>query len=605
VDEVPPGGASKHDVGEPRDGAVIKRPASGVALRAFLATFISSILLAGCATAPPGADYPRTFRTSFDRPETTRLGKQVAAQVDAHPGLSGFQVLPRGVDGLLLRTQLVRAAEQSLDIQYFIFVEDYTGKLLLDSVLRAADRGVKVRLLIDDFNSFGQPQMRATLAALDKNKNIAVRLFNPFVYRGDIGLFRKLEFALDAPRVNHRMHNKLMVVDGAVAVIGGRNVADAYFETGDPAIRFGDFDVAAMGPVVPKLAGSFDEYWNCSLAIPQKAIAPVIGKISESEARVTLGENRDRVDQDELLRRVDGGDPLAGLLAGRTSISWAKAVVVADPPEKAMPAGDAAGSSPTARVLSEHMNDVSRELVIISPYFVPGPAGLATLEALRKRGVRVRILTNSLASTDVPIVHSAYRRYRGTLLDAGVEIFEVRPAPGQLKPESESAGSAFGASTAPFALHAKAYVFDRQLVFLGSANLDPRSLELNTEVGLLIESPELAGQIIARFDEFSASSNSYRVTRSKDTATGPVLTWHTSVDGRTVEWHYEPDTTAWQRLQMDVLSLLPIESQLLSLIRLAPRRDGSTARSTSPAPRFAATAGPAPGNRRRRAAGPD
>lgn len=535
---------------------------SAAALRASLAAILAVVLLAGCATAPPGADYPKTFSTAFATPEATQLGRQIAIQANAHPDLSGFQVLPRGVDGLLLRTQLIRAAERSVDIQYFIFVEDYTGKLLLESVLRAADRGVKVRLLIDDWNSFGQPEMRATLAALDKNKNIAVRLFNPFVYRGDIGLFRKIEFAMTAPRVNHRMHNKLMLVDGAVAVIGGRNVADAYFETGDTAIRFGDFDVAAVGPVVPKLADSFDEYWNSSLAIPQKAIAPVIGKISESEARATLGENRDRADQDEILRRVDGGDPLAGLLQGRTSVSWAKAVVVADPPEKAMPANNAAAPSPTARVLSQHMNEVNRELVIISPYFVPGSAGLATLEALRKRGARVRILTNSLASTDVPVVHSAYQRYRGPLLDAGVEIFEIRPVPGQLKSEHESAGSDLGASAAPFALHAKAYVFDRQLVFLGSANLDPRSLELNTEVGLLIESPDLARQIIARFDEFSASSNSYRVTRSNDTATGAALTWHTSVDGRTIEWHYEPDTTAWQRLQMDFLSFLPIEDQL-------------------------------------------
>src|SRR5260221_582800 len=271
---------------------------SGAAFRASLAAILAVVLLAGCATAPPGADYPKRFSTAFATPEATQLGRQIAIQANAHPDLSGFQVLPRGVDGLLLRTQLIRAAERSVDIQYFIFVEDYTGKLLLESVLRAADRGVKVRLLIDDWNSFGQPEMRAT-----------------------------------------------------------------------------------------------------------------------------LGENRDRADQDGILRRVDGGDPLSGLVQGRTSVSWAKAVVVADPPEKAMPASNAAASSPTARVLSQHMNDVTRELVIISPYFVPGPAGLATLEALRKRGVGVRILTNSLASTDGPIVHSPYQRYRRPLLNAGVGIF--------------------------------------------------------------------------------------------------------------------------------------------------------------------------------------
>jgi cardiolipin synthase C len=208
------------------------------------------------------------------------------------------------------------------------------------------------------------------------------------------------------------------------------------------------------------------------------------------------------------------------------------------------------------------MNDVGRELVVISPYFIPGPAGLATLEGLQKRGVRVRILTNSLASTDVPVVHSAYRRYREPLLDAGVEIFEVRPVPGELHSDRESRGSVSGGSGAPFALHAKAYVFDRQSVFLGSANLDPRSLELNTEVGLLIESPDLAQQIIERFEEFSASSNSYRVVRTKDSGTGATLAWRTSVDGRIVDWHYEPDTTLWQRIKVDLLSFLPIEDQL-------------------------------------------
>jgi putative cardiolipin synthase len=548
-----------HDI---QDGRMSVRRKSDTAFRASLATILAVVLLAGCATAPPGADYPKTFSTAFTTPEATQLGKQIAVQADKHPDLSGFQIIPRGLDGLLMRTQLVRAAEQSLDIQYFIFVEDYTGKLLLESVLRAADRGVHVRLLIDDYNSFGQPQMRATLAALDKNRNIEVRLFNPFVYHGDVGLIRKIEFAMTAPRVNHRMHNKLMIVDGAVAVIGGRNVADGYFETGDLAIRFGDFDVAAVGPVVPKLAESFDAYWNCALAIPEEAIAPIIDKMSLFEAREVLGDNRARADQDGVSGRVDGGEPLAGLLRGTIPLSWAKAIVVADPPEKAAASSNGAAVSPTARELRERMNDVRREVVIISPYFIPGPAGLATLEELRKRGARVRILTNSLASTDHPVVHSAYRRYRGPLLDSGAEIFEVRPAPGAPRPDEEFRSGASGASGAPFALHAKAYVFDRQLVFLGSANLDPRSLELNTEVGLLIESPDLARQIIARFDEFSASSNSYHVTRSTQAAPGPALTWHTSVDGRTIEWHYEPDTTVWQRMEVEFLSLLPIEDQL-------------------------------------------
>jgi putative cardiolipin synthase len=252
------------------------------------------------------------------------------------------------------------------------------------------------------------------------------------------------------------------------------------------------------------------------------------------------------------------------MLGGGLPLAWANAVVVADPPEKATRGSNPAVVSPTAQMLNDRMQDVVREFVVISPYFIPGPAGLAVLEDLRKRGARVRVVTNSLASTDVPVVHSAYRRYRSPLLDAGVEIYEVRPVRGQPRTERATLGGGSGGSGsgAPFALHAKAYVFDRQRVFLGSANLDPRSLELNTEVGLLIESPELAAQIIARFDEFAGSSNSYRVVSASGEAFGPALRWQTSVDGEKIEWTHEPDTTPWQRMKVDFYSFLPIEGQL-------------------------------------------
>ena len=222
------------------------------AVRSAFVGLIGLVLIAGCATLPPpGADYPKTASSAFDQPETTNLGRNAAAQTSGHPGLSGFRLFPRGVDGLLLRTQLIRQADRALDIQYYIFVEDYTGKVLLAELLRAADRGVRVRLLIDDLNSYGKPDTRATLAALSKHEKIEVRLFNPFAYRGDVLLFHRFDELLNAPRINHRMHNKLMVADGAVAVVGGRNVADEYFGTGAVTVRFADFDVAAFGPVVP------------------------------------------------------------------------------------------------------------------------------------------------------------------------------------------------------------------------------------------------------------------------------------------------------------------------------------------------------------------
>jgi putative cardiolipin synthase len=525
-------------------------------MRVLFACLLSAAIAVGCATLPPGADFPKTASTAFDQPAATKLGKQLARQVAAHRGESGVRLFPRGEDGLLLRTQIVRAAERSLDIQYFIFVEDYTGKLLLDSVLRAAERGVRVRLLLDDFNSYRSPQTQDTLAALNNHRNIEIRLFNPLNYRGEVPLLQRIDALANAPRVNHRMHNKLMIADGAIAIVGGRNVADEYFETGTPPIRFGDFDLAVVGAVLPDLSRSFDEYWNSALAIPQEALEPPPAPAQEIETREALHDNRAQPGMTDIKRRLDAGDPLAGVLAGRTPFSWGRATVVADPPDRALAGKDYV--SPTARVLTAGMKEVTSELVIISPYFIPGPVGLATIEELRHRNVRVRVLTNSLASTDVPIVHSAYRRYRAPLIDAGVEISEVRPVPGQPRSGERSYGS--GASGAPFALHAKAYVFDRKRVFVGSANLDPRSLELNTELGLVIDSPDLARQIIARFEEFATSANSYRVVRE---GTGVAsLRWRTSVDGRTIEWSDEPDTTPWQRFKLDLQAMLPIENQL-------------------------------------------
>ena len=278
-------------------------------------------------------------------------------------------------------------------------------------------------------------------------------------------------------------------------------------------------------------------------------------RAARQDAREWLHEDNAATDLPRLRQRIDSGSPLSAMVAGGIPVAWGRTVVIADPPEKAEPGSDGA-DSPTAREIATRWNTVSHEFIVISPYFVPGPEGVEAFERLRERGVRVRVLINSLASTDVPSVHSAYRRYREPLLEDGVELYEVRPVRGQPRQEAGALGS--GASGAPFALHAKAYVFDRSSVFLGSANLDPRSLTLNTEVGLVIESPDLAREIVARFEEFVGPANSYRVTLAPD----HTLVWRANVDGRDATWSEEPDTTAEQRLKVDVLSLLPIEPLL-------------------------------------------
>jgi putative cardiolipin synthase len=511
-----------------------------------------SLALAGCATLPPGADHPRTTSTSFAAPLPTALGRQAAEQARLHPELSGVRLLARGVDGLVLRTQMIRAAQRSLDVQYYIFVEDYTGKVLLDAVLDAAKRGVRVRVLVDDLNLHGRSETRETLAALDQHENIEMRVFNPFAYRGDNQAVHAIDALLNAKRVNHRMHNKLMVADNAVALIGGRNVSDDYFEVDTAPKRFGDFDLAVVGPVVPELSRNFDAFWNCALSIPLPALEPTPRRSVASAGRAV--EDNAAKDMPDLARRIESGELLASLMSGRLAMAWGRARAVADPPEKAENNAGDGSDSPTARVLATKLRSVQRELVVISPYVVPGDEGLAILRGLRERDVRVRVLTNSLASTDVPAVHAAYRKYREPLVDAGVELFEVRPAPGQLH-DRKGLGSA--ASGAPFALHAKAYVFDRSSVLVGSANLDPRSLVLNTESGIMIESPELAAQIVSRFEQFAAGANSYSVRRD-----GGALQWRASDDGREVAWSVEPETTAEQRLKVDMMSILPIDSML-------------------------------------------
>ncbi|MET0733042.1 MAG: phospholipase D family protein [Casimicrobiaceae bacterium] len=469
----------------------------------------------------------------------------------------------------MLRTQLIAAAERTIDIQYFIFAEDHTGKLLQQSILAAADRGVRVRMLVDDTNSFGERSSRDTLTALSDHRNIELRLFNPFHYRGDVPALRLADTALSAPRVNRRMHNKLFVVDNAMAIVGGRNVADEYYGVGtsqtgvlgiplgEAPIRFGDFDVAAVGPIVPRLSESFDVYWNSALSVPSEALTSVaLSAPSLPHARADLSTGS----LDPTAKpRATPGSPLAGLLANRMGFVWAKAEVVVDPPDKAdAQTGESAGS-PIAAALVDAISDARRDLVIVTPYFVPGQRVEAMLKDALRGNVRVRILTNSLASTDVPIAFAGYRKYRKPLIESGAELYETRAVPGEKPGGSGISGSG---SDAPFALHAKLYVYDLRRVFIGSPNFDRRSFNLNTELGLMIESAELARQIVERFNRFAASDNSYRLTLDSSGPLGPRLRWQTERDGVAIEQNDDPDATPWKRAQIELYSLLPIDELL-------------------------------------------
>ncbi|HXR57163.1 MAG TPA: phospholipase D family protein [Casimicrobiaceae bacterium] len=533
----------------------MSRLATTHAVRGWLLTLAAAFLTA-CATMPPGADYPKIRSTALAHPEETTVGRSVEALAKAHPGLSGFRLFASGSDAFTLRIQMANRAERTLDVQYFIFKDDDTGQLLMSAMLHAASRGVRVRVLMDDSQARGQDDRVGLLAA---NPNVEVRLYNPFYYRGSSTLLRYTEFALTMNRLDYRMHNKLFVVDNAMAVVGGRNVGDEYFDMGD-APQFGDYDVFAMGPIVRNLSKSFDAYWNCSLSIPVLALhgdEPTAPKLAQVKEQLT--EHKQALRQSDEERAIRTGNPLSRLLSTDSGVVWAKAEVLADSPDKAsVEDGDEAGTLFRRRLL-EAAAEAQKELLIVSPYFVPGVKGEALLEKLRARGVRVRVLTNSLLSTDVVAVHAGYRNYRVPLLKAGVELYEVKPLPGKPQPRG---GLLKSPSSGQFSLHAKAFVFDGKRIFIGSANFDRRSLHLNTEIGLMIDSPELAQQVTKRFNTIANPANSFVLALQDDGGGSPHLVWKSVKDGKPIVYTREPGDGQWREVLVDLYDLLPIDDQL-------------------------------------------
>jgi putative cardiolipin synthase len=519
---------------------------------AFAAVLVA--LLGGCASLPPGLDFPKSPSSALDKPAAARLGRSVEAAGREHAGKSGFRLLPSGIDGILTRVQMADAAERTLDVQYYIYRDDDTSKLLSDAIVRAADRGVHVRVLLDDHGA-----VRANLVAmLDEHPRIEVRLFNPFVYRGESRLLRFIELAFHAPRLKYRMHNKLLVADNAVALLGGRNVGDEYFQA-NPEFDFGDYDVFVAGRIVRELSGTFDEYWNSNMSIPVEALGD--GRASASmldEFRKTLQEHRRWMEGTDYMRQLATGEPLAGMISGQRLV-WAHADVVCDSPDKATADGREALNWLNHGALARTRAATRSELLLVSPYLVPGDDGMRFLTDLRNRNVRIRVLTNSLEATDVAAAHAGYARYRPSLLENGIELYEARA---RLN-ESGGSGTALASKgSGRFSLHAKVFVFDRQKVFIGSMNFDRRSLVMNTELGLMIHSPELARQVARQFEAIAEPANSYEVIRGHDGDTGferPRLFWRTEKEGQIVELDMEPARGAWQRLTVDLLLALPLD----------------------------------------------
>ena len=454
---------------------------------------------------------------------------------------------------------MINSAERSLDLQYFIIRQDETGQLLTGALLRAADRGVRVRVLIDDGDTLDGDEQ---IAVLESHPQIEIRIFNPFVYRGHIELFRAVEFAFTASRLDYRMHNKLLVVDNAIALVGGRNIGDQYFQV-DPDSQFGDDDVFTAGPIVGRLSKTFDEFWNSAIAIPIEGLANGEQTSAALAAyRKTLEEHRLqlKIDGTDYASRVASGEPLAGMIAGRLPLVWAHAELVYDSPDKKRVSNGEMVGKLMHRSVAEAAAAVQSELVIVTPFFIPGDAGMHMFEDLRKRGVRVRVLTNSLESTPELVAHAGYMHYRLPLLEEGVELYEVRALLGNARGSGETLAATRSGN---YALHAKLFVFDRQKLYVGSMNFDERSRTLNTEVGLIIDSRELAEQTAARFESIVAPANSYRLALQVAGAGGASrLLWNTQEDRKTIEYDREPARSGWQRMKVNILSLVPLDGEL-------------------------------------------
>jgi cardiolipin synthase C len=515
----------------------------------YAAVLATALLFAGCATLR--TDVERVPSQAWAHPEDTGLGRGATARLAASPGDSGFLLLDSGMNALTARAALAEAAEHTLDLQYYIVRESATTQMLIYRVLRAADRGVRVRLLVDDLSATGKELHLDILAA---HPNVQVRVFNPFLFRGPLGLSQFLEFIGSAERLNRRMHNKVWIADNAAAVVGGRNLGDEYFGA-DPALNFADLDLFAVGPVVRELSKSFDAYWNSESAVPIEAF--VAKRPSQEQVAQFTTALAQRVDQ---FRDTGYAQALRETRFGRQlhqfemPLATAPAEVLYDDPAKPVPPGGEVAPSAVSPRIHPHVESAEREVLLISPYFIPSERSIATLTGLARRGVRVRVLTNSLASTDVPAAHAGYARYRARLLAGGVELYEMRPLPPQ-----EGAGHRFGSSRA--SLHAKAIVVDRRFVALGSMNLDPRSRRHNTELAVLIESAELGKRIADLFEEGVQPAHAYQVELADPNRVDGGLAWITEEDGKPVRHTSEPASFG-KRLSADLLSIFAPEDML-------------------------------------------
>jgi putative cardiolipin synthase len=513
-------------------------------MRDILLLLLFGLLLPGCGALPTQAD--RAPESAFSDSEATTLGKHANAATQRHAGQSGVLILNTGHQAFLQRVTLIEAAERSIDAQYYIWNSDVSGTYLARRLLLAAERGVRVRLLLDDINVAGRD---AVFAALSSHRNIEVRIYNPFAARAGLGKW--LGFIADFQRLNRRMHNKTFVVDGAFGIVGGRNIGDEYFDV-HPQINFRDRDVLAAGPIVRDMSANFDAYWNSPSSYPIDLLVPdaLNGQDLDAQFDQAVAAASDTTGltqvppQNAATAHVRTAQTLAEL-------TWSEAELVFDPPAADMREGSD-NTSRSAQALRKLVDQSGKEILVESAYFILGDAQLDAFAQIHARGVRVAALTNSLASNDLTTNHAGYARRRPAMLAKGLDLYELRPDAAACTVWIEVPGYC---DNGMVSLHAKSAVFDRKTLFIGSFNVNLRSIYLNGETVLIIHSPVLAERVARDIELGMAPDNSWQVSQDAEGR----LHWFTgAVEAST----HEPDTGIWRRIKSGLFSLLPIEKYL-------------------------------------------
>jgi cardiolipin synthase C len=502
---------------------------------------LGTLLLAGCSSLAPRPEMP--MHVALAPAQGTPLDNLIGPSEALHPGQSGFRLLREGPESFAIRSRTALVAGRSLDVQTYIWHDDATGGFLAYRMLEAADRGVKVRLLVDDMDARGK---NYTFAALAAHPNIDVRMFNPFGSRTG-----SMRFAFEAmgsfSRINRRMHNKTWIADNRIAIVGGRNLGDEYFGASDE-MNFVDLDFAMVGPVVREASASFDRYWNSPAAYPMALLAPADVTPEALEAlRRKAAPRVANVSNQRFAAELRKDDSIGRLMYGDWPLQWTSSYrFVADDPAKVTGKKSGLRGSEVLAVLAPAMQKADQQITVISPYFVPGKEGARYFVDQVKRGTQVRVLTNSLAANDVAMVYGGYAKARPKLLAGGVKIWELKPVP-----RSTTKQSMFGSSGA--SLHTKALAADSTHAFVGSYNLDPRSTSLNCEQGVFIEEPVIAAQLEQLFAQETSAERAWEVTLEDGR-----LRWD---DGRKTHTS-SPQATAGQKVQAWIAWLLPLDSQL-------------------------------------------